>query len=281
MKAKKSLGQNFLHSKSALRAIIGASDLVGDDIVLEIGPGKGVLTKELLSFAGKVIAVEKDSRLIQNLKEKFSKEIEESKFDLIEGDILDFDPEILSFYKLGYKVVANIPYYITGAVIRKFLSTKYQPDLMVLMVQKEVGRRIVARDKKESILSLSVKSYGTPRYITTVKKESFRPEPKVDSAILLVENISKDFFADFSEEVFFEIIKKGFGSKRKTLRNTLKPLLGEKVEEILASVDVDPRTRAEDLALEAWGRLARTYQKHMSVGGENHAGRRGSNKTEL
>lgn len=256
MRAKKSLGQNFLRSRSALNAIIDAGDIVADDIILEIGPGKGVLTEELLKFAGKVIAIEKDRDLIENLQLKFSKEIKENKLDLINADILDFNPEILSFYDLDYKVIANIPYYITGAIIRKFLSTDKQPIRMVLMLQREVAKRIVARDKKESILSLSVKAYGMPKYIATVKKESFSPRPKVDSAILLIENISKNFFSGFSEEKFFSIIKSAFGRKRKTLKNTLSVLFGDKTESTLQKVGIDPKSRAEDLGMEDWRSLS-------------------------
>lgn len=256
MRAKKSLGQNFLRSKSAINAIIDAGDITADDIILEIGPGKGVLTKELLKFAGKVIAVEKDRELIENLQLKFSEEIKENKLDLINADILDFNPEILSFYDLEYKVIANIPYYITGAIIRKFLSSNKQPSSMVLMVQREVAKRIIARDKKESILSLSVKVYGTPRYVATVKKESFSPQPKVDSAILLIENISKDFFSGFSEEKFFTIIKQAFGSKRKTLKNNLSSLFGDKTESILQKAGIDPKNRAEDIPIKDWGSLS-------------------------
>ena len=223
--AKKSLGQNFLTSESAVDTIIDAGDVTGDDIVLEIGPGKGMLTKKLLIFAGKVIAIEKDTTLVEFLKEKFVNEIKNNKLDLVERDILDFDPEILEFYKEPYKLVANIPYYITGQLIRKFLETTNQPSLMVLMLQKEVALRIVARDKrsfdsaqgKESILSISVKAYGKPKYIQMVKAGSFSPKPKVDSAILLIDNISKEFFEDFSEEDFFKMVHAGFKSKRKKL----------------------------------------------------------------
>jgi len=263
MRAKKSLGQNFLHSKTALRAMVSAGDPKGDDIILEIGPGKGALTKHLLPFVAKVITIEKDGRLPETLKETFLQEIEQGKLEIIEGDVLAFNPDALAFYDLPYKIIANIPYYITGAIIRKFLSAKRQPSLMVLMVQKEVGRRIVARDKKESILSLSVKAYGTPRYIMTVKKESFRPEPKVDSAILLIEDISKDFFVDFSEEEFFTLVKQAFRSKRKTLRNNLKSVFGKDTESILRLSGIDPNRRAEDITLHEWRTLsARTRTEH-------------------
>lgn len=161
--------------------------------------------------------------------------------------------------------MANIPYYITGAIIRKFLSTNCQPSLMVLMVQKEVGRRIIAQDKKESILSLSVKAYGTPHYVATVNKESFNPRPKVDSAILSIKNISKSFFVGFSEETFFEIVKKAFGSKRKIVRNNLLPLLGEKTNDLLLKANIAPNTRPEDITLSQWKILsACASSKHNS-----------------
>jgi phospholipid N-methyltransferase len=143
--AKKSLGQNFLKSKEALHKIMDAGDVVANDIVLEIGPGKGALTDMLLTSAGKVIAVEKDQSLVSLLKEKYVSQIEAGKLDIKEGDILEFDPTVLKFYEFPYKLIANIPYYITGAVIQKFLTAEYQPERMVLLVQKEVAQRIVAK----------------------------------------------------------------------------------------------------------------------------------------
>ncbi|MEK7186755.1 MAG: rRNA adenine dimethyltransferase family protein, partial [Patescibacteria group bacterium] len=145
MKAKKSLGQHFLRSEKALMSIVDAADINADDVVLEIGPGEGVLTERLMFFAGKVIAIEKDDGLYEFLKTKYKKEIERGKLDLIHGDILDFDPSLLRFYKdFGYKIVANIPYNITGAILKKFLSADYQPETIVLLVQREVAKRIVA-----------------------------------------------------------------------------------------------------------------------------------------
>lgn len=254
--AKKSLGQNFLTSLSAVDTIIDAGDVAGDDIILEIGPGKGMMTKKLLLFAGKVIAVEKDHGLVEFLKEKFKKEIDENKLDLIEKDILDFDPEILKFYKEPYKLIANIPYYLTGKLIRKFLEARNQPERMVLMLQKEVANRIVAKDGKESILSISVKAYGEPKYIQTVKAGSFFPIPKVDSAILLIENISKDFFKDFSEAEFFEALRAGFKSKRKKLSSNLSTIFPkEKVLETFKKLKLNENTRAEDIKIEDWRKL--------------------------
>jgi 16S rRNA (adenine1518-N6/adenine1519-N6)-dimethyltransferase len=220
--AKKHLGQNFLKSKPALHAMCEAGGVNEKDIILEIGPGKGALTEKLLEKAGVVIAVEKDIDLFNFLQEKFRGEIKSGKLILIKDDILDFNPATYYLLPTTYKVIANIPYNITGAIIKKFLSCNEQPQTMVLLVQKEVAERIVARDGKESILSLSVKAYGTPKYIMKVGKRFFSPEPKVDSAILLINNISKNFFDKISEEAFFEIIKAGFAHKRKVLIANLK-----------------------------------------------------------
>jgi 16S rRNA (adenine1518-N6/adenine1519-N6)-dimethyltransferase len=260
MLAKKSLGQHFLKSDRALRDIVDAGDVGAGDIVLEIGPGHGDLTSRLMALAAKVIAVEKDDNLYAELKEKFEKEIKADKLDLIHGDILDFDPENLKFYKdFDYKIVANIPYNITGAIIRKFLSASYQPELMVLLVQKEVAERIVSRDKKESILSLSVKCFGTPHYIGTVKAGSFAPAPKVDSAILLIDNISKNFFTNFSEKTFFELLHSGFKSKRKKLSSNLSNILPrDRVIEVFKELELDPNMRAEDVHIEGWQKISQS-----------------------
>ena len=193
-RAKKSLGQNFLKSKKALEAIVLAGEISENDTVLEIGPGQGALTEKLLETGAKIIAVEKDDRLIEFLKEKFSKEITSEKFEIIHGDILEIDLDFLK--NKSYKLIANIPYYITGLIFRKFLSGNIQPEKIVILVQKEIADRIIARDGKESLLSLSVKVYGTPKKIMKVEKENFSPKPKVDSAILLIDTISKNFFKE-------------------------------------------------------------------------------------
>ena len=252
--AKKSLGQNFLKSKTAISAILDAGDIHADDIVLEIGPGKGALTGRLTLLAGKVIAIEKDSELISILEEKFSEEVATSKLDLKNGDILEFDPEIMKFYKKPYKIIANIPYYITGAVLRKFLSSSNQPELMVLVVQKEVADRIVARDNKESILSLSVKAYGTPKYVMKVQKRFFSPEPRVDSAIIAISNISKANFKNKKEEDwFFDIIKAGFAHKRKVLRKNLEEVSSaENIAVAFSKLSINEKSRAEDIPLSKW-----------------------------
>src|SRR3989344_3231148 len=166
MKPKKSLGQHFLKSRDALRKIIQAGEISRDDVILEIGPGKGILTTELLKYAGKVVAVEKDRELFEFLQGKFKTEVKNGLLVLINDDILNSKIENLKL-KI-YKLISNIPYNITGAILKKFLTERYQPKRMVLLVQKEVAERIVARDKKESILSISVKAYGEPKVIGKV-----------------------------------------------------------------------------------------------------------------
>lgn len=252
IRAKKSLGQNFLRSKKALDAIVEAGDIENTDTILEIGPGEGVLTKRLLEKAGKVIAIEKDARLISGLQTQFAQEISERKLELIEADILNYLLQVTN-----YKLIANIPYYITGEIIRKFLESENQPEKIVLLLQKEVAQRIVARDKKESILSLSVKVYGEPRYIATVKKESFSPKPKVDSAIVSISNISKTNFKNTTEEKFFSIVKAGFAQKRKKLINNLRKVAPKEIlEKVFQELNLDPNTRAEDISFELWLKIA-------------------------
>ena len=241
------LGQHFLTSKGALAKIVDAADPAGDDIILEIGPGKGILTEALLSFAGKVIAVEKDVGLAEGLREKFAKEISDGRFDLIAGDIRGFDTRTLESYGHPYKVVANIPYYLTGFIIEKFLTASCKPERLVLLVQKEVAERILARDGKESLLSLSVKAYGEPRIVAAVRKGSFSPPPSVDSAILLIERVSRRNFTDAAEESrFFKLLHAGFAHKRKRLAKNLAEA------GFPAAAQAAADRRAEDLTLPEW-----------------------------
>ncbi len=249
MHPKKSLGQHFLNGRQYIQAVANAADLVQDDTIIEVGPGKGVLTKELLLRGVTVVAIEKDSRLIPFLLEKFSREITEKKFVLIQGDVLEF--EIPKLPKT-YKVVANIPYYITGSVIRKFLTAEHQPTSIVFLIQKEVAQRI-ARSKKESILSLSVKAYGIPTFIKKVPRGAFSPPPTIDSAILKIESISRNNFADAEhEKLFFELLHAGFGKKRKLLRNNLKEFLGVNASVALCKTSIPENARAEDVKLAQW-----------------------------
>lgn len=254
-KAKKSMGQNFLKSKEALFKMCEAGKVINTDIIVEIGPGKGALTEKLLENAGKVIAIEKDRDLMDILTEKFTNSIKKGKLVLLNEDILYFDPQKHGLKEGGYKIIANIPYNIMGSIIRRFLSEVIRPNTMTLLVQKEVAERIVARDNKESILSLSIKAYGTPKYIMKVHKRFFSPSPKVDSAIISIGDISdKTFESKDREESFFKLIKAGFAHKRKVLRKNLEEIEEDlnKIDEIFKETKIDAKTRAEDLSFQKW-----------------------------
>ncbi len=255
-RAKKSLGQNFLKSEPALRKIVEAGEIKKDDVVLEIGPGKGALTKKLLVVSEHVIAIEKDRELFEYLQEKFAEEIKEGKLIIQNEDILEL--EVQNLKRTSYKIIANIPYNITGAILKKFLTESHQPERMVLMVQHEVAKRILARDGKESILSISVKAYGEPKMIMKVPARYFSPAPKVDSAVIAINKISRKIFEEsgVSEEIFWEIVKTGFAHKRKRLAGNLKSLKIVNAE-ILAELG---NKRAEDLTLRDWIQLAKSVK---------------------
>ncbi len=259
MRAKKSLGQNFLNSKTVAQDIVRAAELSPDNTVLEIGPGKGFLTERLLASGAHIIAIEKDNRMIPLLSEKFAVEIAEKRFTLIHGDIVELLEKRTLVLPLHYKLVANIPYYITGYILREFLEAKLKPERMILMLQKEVADRIVARDKKESILSIAIKAYGTPHIVKKVPARYFTPAPNVDSAVLAITNISnKNFLNIKSEKRFFEIMKAGFAHKRKQLAGNLKGIFGENTQINLEQSGIPINARAEDITSEKWLKLAHT-----------------------
>jgi len=264
VRAKKSLGQNFLRSAHAARALVEAAGINQNDIVLEVGPGKGMITHILLEKAKKVVAVEKDEKLADFLKEKFKEEIANKKLAVLSGDILTFNPKSSTLNANRYKLIGSIPYYITGHFLRKFLSTDLQPKTIALIIQKEVAERIVAKKEKpldsargkESILSISVKVYGMPRYIKTISASHFSPKPKVNSAIIVIENISKKFFNNISEERFFKLLKAGFAHKRKLLIKNIKQFKKIKeIESVFKHCKIPLKARAEDLSLKEWRAL--------------------------
>lgn len=243
--AKKSLGQNFLMHARIAERMVEAAGIRAQDTVFEIGPGTGKLTRVLLARAKQVIALEADERLYTELTQAFAEEIQAKKLVLCWGDIRTFDMATLP---ARYAVVANIPYYLTGEIFRMFLETERQPHTMALLVQKEVAERI-ARSKKESILSLSVKAYGTPKCAFTVPRGAFNPPPKVDSAVLVISAISRTHFKTRKDEKrFFELLHAGFAHKRKLLRNNLAAL-GVAVDAVPAHM------RAEDFRLSDWLQL--------------------------
>jgi len=264
LKILKSLGQNFLIDKTVLDKIIGASDLDKNDAVIEIGPGLGVLTRELSTRCGKIIAIEKDKKMAEMLINKVSSfQFPVSSTEIINDDILKINlDKLLKKYAPGgkYKLVSNIPYYITSPIIKLFLETEIKPEIIVLLVQKEVAERICAGPRKLSILALSVQIYGEPSIVSYVDKSAFYPEPKVDSAILKIKNIKNSAASRAPEnnKNLFRIIKIGFSSKRKKLLNNLSAGLNiskKETAEILLKANINLNARAQELRLEDWEKL--------------------------
>ena len=269
MFAKKSLGQHFLNSPTALTKIVDAAHVSENDIVLEIGPGKGVLTSALLKTGARVIAVEKDHTLIPLLSDVFGTQIASGQLRIIPEDILEIPIHDIA-PEASYKIVANIPYYITGLILRHFLEATHQPTSMTLLVQKEVALRIIGKEKlsersiektKQSLLSISVGAYGQASYVATVPKGSFNPPPKVDSAIIHIAQISKERFTDITEEKFFKIVSTGFSQKRKKVFNNLKKISPkEEREKVFEVCQISPGARAEELSVEDWCCLAKNMK---------------------
>ncbi len=248
LRPSKRLGQNFLIDEDILKKIIQAAGLSSIDTVLEIGPGLGILTFELAKQVKKVMAVEKDKRMCKILRENLK---DYKNVEIVNKDILDLGYQV-SYIK--YKLVANIPYYITSPVIRKFLETKNPPKLMVLMVQKEVAQRIVAKPPKMSLLSIAVQFYADAEIISYVSKKAFWPVPRVDSAIIRIIPRKSALLSTSVRDKFFKLVKTGFSSKRKMLKNNLpSTLLGtRKIEKILKELSINPKTRAENLSIKDW-----------------------------
>ena len=255
LRAHKGLGQNFLQDPLALERIISAAEIRSTDTLLEIGPGLGSLTRYLAVSAKEVIAVELDQNLLPPLKAVLSPY---QNVRLIHGDILDLSPKDLVLDN-DYTVVANIPYYITSAVIRHLLENEPKPRRIVLTIQKEVAKRICAEPGDMSLLALSVQVYGKPRIAAQIPAEAFFPAPKVDSSVLVVDIYPSPLIKGSLLDTFFKLIKAGFSQKRKTLRNSLSPGLHippAEAAEFLTRAGIDPQRRAETLSIEEWERLA-------------------------
>lgn len=252
------LGQNFLVSRQVLTDIISAAELSSDDAVLEIGAGIGTLTLELASRAGRVFAIEKDRRLIKPLRFVL-KEI--SNVEILNDDFLKLDISQLFTprysFPTSFKVVANIPYYITGQILQRLLSLPSKPASIVLLVQKEVGERVCAGPGQMSILSVSVQFFGEPQIIGRVLKEDFYPAPEVDSVILRITPFEKPAL-EVEEKKVFRLVRMGFASKRKTLENNLAGGLRiskSQAAKLIALCGLGPKIRAQELAVEDWKRL--------------------------
>ena len=250
---KKSLGQNFLIDQMTAQRIADAADLTPHDVVLEIGPGLGALTRQLAGAAARVVAVELDQRLIPVLEETVG---DCANVQLIHGDILKLDPTTL--VQPAYKVVANIPYYITSAVLRHLLEADVRPTLMVLTIQEQVARRIVAKPGDMSLLAVSVQFYGRPKIVKRLKAGAFYPRPRVASAVVRID-VAPQIVSDAA--LFFRVAKAGFSQRRKQLRNALSAGLGRPRDEIDAALTqavIDPQRRAETLSLDEWTTLTET-----------------------
>ncbi len=272
LRAKKGLGQHFLIDEEVLRLIISAAELTSTDVIMEVGPGLGVLTRELARQAGWVVAVELDSKLAAILKETLA------SFDnvaIINEDILDIDPASLlpelkakflpgATSPFGYKVIANLPYYITSPVLRHFLEASVKPRIMVVMVQKEVAEAIAAKPGQMSVLSISVQFYGEPKIIGYVPAQCFHPAPEVDSAILRIDLYPQPVVAVTNEGSFFELVRAGFAASRKQIGNSLAQGLGlskADVLSLLGAADIVPQRRAETLTLDEWARLWQVFSR--------------------
>jgi len=250
-----SLGQNFLTNENIAEKIVKSAGLSSRDNVLEIGPGKGILTKYLARYAAKVLATEIDKGVCKICDNIIYKQGLSNKAKIIEGDILKIDlPKLIEENNFqNYKVVANLPYYITSPIIRLLLETKYPPGEMILMVQKEVGERICAKPGQESILSISVKFYAEPELLFSVSRENFQPAPEVDSVVIRITRKKNPPKADARE--FFSLVRAGFSSKRKMLVNNLSSsfhLTKTQLSETLKKAGLRPTQRAQELELEDW-----------------------------
>lgn len=275
---KKSLGQNFLVDESHLARIAAAADLTSADTVLEIGPGLGVLTRHLAAQTGRVVAVELDDRLIPVLRQLFA---DQPHVSFVHADILKVDPAELAVggrrqmagdppnpqspvpSPQPYKVVANLPYYITSAVLRHLLESPHPPTLAVVMVQREVAQRIVAGPGDMSLLAVGIQFYAQAKIVQRVPAGAFHPRPKVDSAVLRLDVRSQPAVADVDPDWYFEVVRAGFGQKRKQLCNSLSAGLGRNkdgIETSLAAAGIDPTRRAETISLAEWGSVAKALR---------------------
>lgn len=255
----KGLGQNFLVDQGALEKIVACGEIEKTDTVLEIGAGLGSLTRLLAQAAGRVVAVEIDRKMIPPLKEVMGRY---ENCEIVQGDILELDPAAL-IGETEYLVVANIPYYITSAIIRHLLAAEVKPSRLVLTMQKEVAKRICAEPGDLSLLALSVQVFGEPRIATTIPAGAFFPPPKVDSATLVVELYPESFLSERQLEDFFVLAKAGFSQKRKMLRNTISSGLKisvDKAEGLLRQAGIDPTRRAQTLDLVEWRTLVGEYE---------------------
>jgi 16S rRNA (adenine1518-N6/adenine1519-N6)-dimethyltransferase len=253
----KSLGQHWLTDREVLNHIANQANLTANDTVLEIGPGLGTLTSVLLASAGQVIAVEFD----ESVAKKLPKQFPGKNLTVYHSDILSFD---LAIMPKNYKVVANIPYYITGKIIQLLLGAKNKPTITTLLVQKEVAERLAAQPGKMSILAISAQVFADVSLGDVVSADFFTPPPKVDSRLITLKTRPEPLVAESQQKIFFRLIKAGFSAKRKKLRSSLSGGLGiskEETENLLNAANIDPNLRAEDLSIKQWIDILNCYEK--------------------
>lgn len=265
LKPNPRFGQNFLVDQNALQRVIDAAEITHDDLILEVGAGLGSLTYQLASIARNVVAVELDKNFFQPLNDIFR---DFKNIHLFQGDILNLElSKLLSEFRnkeQRYKVVANIPYYITSNLLRHLLEAKPPPSTLVLTVQKEVAERICATPPNISLLTLSVQVYGKAKISCTIPAGAFYPIPKVDSAVVRVDVCPRPWIPQKDIQLFFWLAKAGFSQKRKTLRNALAGGLhwkNDQVNHLLSRVNIDPMRRAETLSLLEWKDVVNAYKQ--------------------
>lgn len=265
-KAKKRLGQHFLTNEDVVECILATAELSKDDTVIEVGPGLGILTRKIAKIVSNVIAVELDSKLVNLLSECTTAF---PNLRVIHGDILKISPQQLLSYRLkpteshdNYKVVANLPYYITNPILYHFLTSPQKPSLMVLMVQKEVGEAMVAMPGKMSFLSISTQLYSKPQIIMHVPAKDFYPIPKVDSVVLRLDIYRTSLIDIYNIEEFFYMVHCGFRAPRKQIHNSLALALEmppDQIKILLEKASIEPKRRPETLSLQEWHQLYRVF----------------------
>ena len=262
---KKSLGQHLLVDRRYLSRISGAADLSPDDVVVEVGAGLGVLTRHLAERARRVVAIELDDALADRLKDEFAAH---ANVEVLHDDARSIDLDAVLSGDSRYKVVANLPYYAALPILRRFLEAERRPDLISVMVQREVARKIAAAPGEMGLVSVAVQLYGRPRVVSNVPPRAFRPPPKVVSSILRIEVYPRPVLELDSVERFFDLVRAGFAARRKQLRNCLRDGLslgpGE-AEAVLTQAGVDPARRAQTLSMEEWGALYDAWRPRAAV----------------
>jgi 16S rRNA (adenine1518-N6/adenine1519-N6)-dimethyltransferase len=265
-RARKALGQHFLVDNSILNRIATAAELIPDDVVVEVGPGLGSLTRRLLQQGGRVVAVEMDAELAASLPLRLGSP---SNLTVVEADARTVDIASLVGQEIPYKVVANLPYYAANPIIRRFLESEPRPLLMVVMVQREVAQSMVASPGKMGILSVAVQYYAVVSLVCNVPPRAFRPPPKVTSSVVKLRLRESPAVAVADPEAFFTLVRAGFSAPRKQLRNSLSQGLGvsgEEAGQLLTSAGIDGKRRAETLSLEEWARTYYTWEERNRVG---------------